>query len=139
MDRQPDRVFAPGKWEFGADVETSFTSLLKVTDGPHVVLDGVFDRPRQSRCEIIGSTGTICMGSPFLSGVEAEVLLSNEVGRDSLRLPPQDLFQLQFEHFSACVMSGAEQAIPTAETLRTARVQAALPQVRHYFDSFRLF
>ncbi len=126
IGRQPDRVFAAGNRDFGADVETSFTAVLDMAGGLHVALDGGFDRPRQGRCEIVGSTGTISIASPFFSGVEAEILLANDVSPDCRRLPAEDLFQLQFEHFSACALTGIEPAISAAETLRTARVQAAL-------------
>lgn len=126
MGRQPNRAFAVGSREYGADVETGFTAVLEVPGGPHVALDGGFDRPRQGRCEIVGSAGSILIASPFFSAVEAEVLLAIDTSPECCRLPPEDLFQLQFEHFSACALTGAEPAISADETLRTARVLAAL-------------
>ena len=53
-------------------------------------------------------------------------MLFRSVSPDYRRLPAEDLFQLQFEHFSACVLTGSEPAVSADETLRTARVLAAL-------------
>ncbi len=123
---EPIRVFASGFHGLGASVETNHVAILDFPDGLQVILDGAFDRPRHNRCEIVGQTGVITVASPFITVAEASVRLQGGPQEEDQTFPMVDPFQLEFEHFSACVLHHEPPAITPSDTVGNARVLAAL-------------
>jgi D-xylose 1-dehydrogenase (NADP+, D-xylono-1,5-lactone-forming) len=123
---EPCRVFASGRRGFEADVETNFAAILQYASGMRAILDGGLDCPRHNRCEIVGEGGTITITSPFIAVEGAAVRLWTPTSDEARTFPLVDLFQIQFEHFSALVLGSGTPAISADETVGNARVLAAL-------------
>lgn len=123
---EPIRVFASGTRGMGSDVETDFVAILEFPAGVRVVLDGAFDRPRYNRCEIVGQSGAITIASPFIPVAMATVSVQAEAGEEGRTFPLVDPFQLEFEHFSACVLNHQAPVISPGDTVGNARVLRAL-------------
>jgi predicted dehydrogenase len=126
IGEEPSRVFASGNHGLEADVETSFTAILEYRSGICAMLDGGFDRPRHNFCEIVGESGAILITSPFIPVEGTAVQLRTATGEEKQTFPLIDPFQLQFEHFSACILGGGTPAISAADSVGNARILAAL-------------
>lgn len=125
LSAEPTRVFATGNRGLGADVETDFVAILELPEGRRALLDGAFDQPRQNSCEIVGQGGVIQITSPFLP-LESAVRVQVSGQHVEQAFPAVDLFQLELEHFSSCVLDSKPPAIPGKDTVANTRILEAL-------------
>jgi xylose dehydrogenase (NAD/NADP) len=126
MGRLPERVYCSGHARDRAEVETGFAAVLTFADGVEALLDGGFDRARQSRGEVVGTRGVVSVDPLFMPGV-AQLRMLPTLGKPSEQsFPETDPFKAEFAYFSRCLLTGASPAIEPAHTRSTARVLEAL-------------
>jgi predicted dehydrogenase len=107
FDHDPIAVTAIAKYvESGADIATS--GVIDFGDGKHARFDVSFECSRQSTYELIGTKGIVtCHAAWQLPGDVPVISWSTEDGRSGVeRMPPANHFNLEIEHFSACVLHG---------------------------------
>ncbi len=126
VGRVPRKVFCVGNRANDGEVETDFAAVLEFPGGVHAVLDGAFDRPRESPCQVIGEHGRVTVDSAFLSGSTKLVHTDANGGETLTSFEAVDHFELQFAHFSRSILTGTMPRISAEETLRNARVLAGL-------------
>ncbi|MBW8874751.1 MAG: Gfo/Idh/MocA family oxidoreductase [Acidobacteria bacterium] len=126
LNARPARVFATGSRGLGVDVETDFAAILEFPEGRRALLDGAFDQPRQNSCDVVGQSGVIQITSPFLPVESAAVRVHTAGQPVEQTFPAIDLFQMELEHFSSCVLDSRAPAITGEDTVANAEVLAAL-------------
>jgi len=126
MGKLPERVYCSGYARDGAEVETGFAALLSFADGVEALLDGGFDRARQSSGEVIGTHGIVSVDPLFMTGVARLVTMSAGGQPKERWFSDTDPFEAEFAHFSHCVLTGSTPAIKPLQTRGTARVLEAL-------------
>jgi predicted dehydrogenase len=122
---EPLRVFATGARGADDGVEVSFVAVLEFPGGVRAIVDGGFDRPRHNVCEIVGAAGSIVMTSPFVPAAAVVRVTSVDMAEER-SFSPLDTFQLEFEHFSSCVLDNQPLAVDPENAVANARVLAAL-------------
>lgn len=112
FDEEPVAVTAMANYvESGADSATS--GIIDFGAGKYAHFDFSFERARRCEYEIIGTAGGIkCHTVWQLPGDVPVISWWNEDGRQcEERLPPDNHFRLEIEHFGACVLNGREPAL----------------------------
>lgn len=107
FDHDPVAVTAIAKYvPSGADIATS--GIIDFGNGKHARFDVSFECSRQSTYELIGTKGIVtCHAAWQLPGDIPVISWSTEDGRSGVeRMPPANHFNLEIEHFSACVLHG---------------------------------
>ena len=123
---EPSKVYCVGNHGGDGEVETDFAAVLEFPGGVHALLNGAFDQPRQSWCEVVGSLGRVSTDSVFPSDTTQVVHTDSAGKRTATSFDKIDQFELQFEHFSRCIVSGSKPAISAEETVGNAAVLDAL-------------
>jgi xylose dehydrogenase (NAD/NADP) len=112
FDENPVAVTAMAKYvESGADITTS--GIIDFGAGKYAHFDFSFERARRCEYEIIGTKGGIkCHTVWQLPGDVPVISWWTEDGRQcEERLPADNHFRLEIEHFSACVLNGNEPTL----------------------------
>jgi xylose dehydrogenase (NAD/NADP) len=112
FDEAPVAVTAMSKYvERGADITTS--GIIDFGAGKYAHFDFSFERARRCEYEIIGTKGGIkCRTVWQLPGDIPVISWWTEDGRlCEERLPADNHFRLEIEHFSACVLNGNEPSL----------------------------
>lgn len=114
--------------ETGADIVTS--GVLDFGAGRFGHFDISFERARRSEYEIIGTQGGVkCHAAWQLPGDVPVISWWTEDGRQcEERLPPANHFNLEIEHFSACVLSGKPPRLSLADAKANCRAINAVLQ-----------
>ncbi len=109
FDRNPVAVTAMANYvESGADIATS--GIIDFGEGKFAHFDFSFERARRCEYEVIGTKGGIkCHTVWQLPGDVPVISWWTEDGRQcEERLPADNHFRLEIEHFSDCVLTGAQ-------------------------------
>ena len=112
FDENPVAVTAMAKYvESGADITTS--GIIDFGAAKYAHFDFSFERARRCEYEIIGTKGGIkCHTVWQLPGDVPVISWWTEDGRQcEERLPADNHFRLEIEHFSACVLNGNEPTL----------------------------
>lgn len=114
--------------ESGADAVTS--GVLDFGAGRFGHFDISFERARRSEYEIIGTKGGVkCHAAWQLPGDVPVLSWWTEDGRQcEERLPPANHFNLEIEHFSACVLEGRAPLLSLDDARANCRAIAAVLQ-----------
>jgi D-xylose 1-dehydrogenase (NADP+, D-xylono-1,5-lactone-forming) len=112
----------------GADITTS--GVIDYGDGKFAHFDFSFERARRCEYEIIGTKGGIkCHVVWQLPGDVPVISWWTEAGQQcEERLPPQNHFRLEIEHFSRCVLSGEQPLLSLDDAKANCRVIVAALQ-----------
>lgn len=110
-------------------VETATNAILDYGDGRFGLIDSCFELPPRQIAEIIGEQGTITIPVPFTPGtIEAVVFVTKNGQMNEQHFDRVDQYQLEVEHFAACVRSGQEPAFRLSETLENLATIEAIYQ-----------
>jgi xylose dehydrogenase (NAD/NADP) len=112
FNEAPIAVTAMAKYvESGADITTS--GIIDFSAGKYAHFDFSFERARRCEYEIIGTKGGIkCHTVWQLPGDVPVISWWTEDGRHcEERLPSDNHFRLEIEHFSNCVLTGNEPSL----------------------------
>ena len=129
FDNDPVAVTAVAKYvESGADVATS--GVLDFGDGKHARFDVSFECSRQSTYVLIGTKGIVtCEAAWQLPGDVPVISWSTEDGRSGVeRMPAANHFNLEIEHFSACVLGDKAPLLTFADAKTNCRIIVAALQ-----------
>ncbi len=129
FDQPPVAVTAISKYvESGADIATS--GIIDFGDGKFAHFDFSFERARRSEYEIIGTKGGIkCHTVWQLPGDIPVISWWTESGQQcEERLPADNHFRLEIEHFSDCVLNGAEPKLSLEDAKANCKVIVAALQ-----------
>jgi predicted dehydrogenase len=121
FEASPVRAVALVSEPAGAEVELGVTAALDFGEGRRAVIDCSFELPWRQFAEVIGDRGRISIPLPFTPGkVEAAVRLHEGSDTWERRFAAVDQYQLQVEHFGACIQRGEAPAISRVDSLAQA-------------------
>jgi D-xylose 1-dehydrogenase (NADP+, D-xylono-1,5-lactone-forming) len=129
FDEAPVAVIAMSKYvESGADITTS--GIIDFGAGKYAHFDFSFDRARRCEYEIIGTKGGIkCHTVWQLPGDVPVISWWTEDGRQcEERLPADNHFRLEIEHFSSCVLNGNEPSLSLDDAIANCQIVVAALQ-----------
>ena len=129
FDENPVAVTAMAKYvESGADITTS--GIIDFGAGKYAHFDFSFERARRCEYEIIGTNGGIkCHTVWQLPGDVPVISWWTEDGRQcEERLPADNHFRLEIEHFSACVLNGNEPTLSLDDAKANCQIIVAALQ-----------
>lgn len=129
FDENPLAVTAMSRYaESGADVTTS--GIIDFGAGKFAHFDFSFERARRSEYEIIGTKGGIkCHTVWQLPGDVPVISWWTEDGRQcEERLPANNHFRLEIEHFSNCVLTGNKPALSLDDAKANCQIIVAALQ-----------
>lgn len=111
----------------GVDMATN--AVLDFGQGRFGLIDCSFELPSRQIVEIVGEAGTITIPVPFTPGtMEAVVFVTKNGQMSEQKFPRVDQYQLEVEHFAACIRSGHEPALLLSETLENMATIEAIYQ-----------
>lgn len=106
----PLEVMAQGHFE---TVDYSMAGLLHYGPGKQGIFDCSFAMDHRSSMEIVGTKGTITIPTPWRPDKqEVSLILSIGLLREEHRMPIQNPYQLEIEHFRACLQGEVEPLLP---------------------------
>ena len=121
FEAAPTRAVALMTQPAGAEVELGVTAALDFGDDRRAVIDCSFELPWRQFAEVIGDQGRISIALPFTPGkVEAAVRLHEGAETLERRFPAVDQYQLEVEHFGACIQRGETPTITRADSIAQA-------------------
>ena len=129
FDANPVAVTAIAKYvESGADITTS--GIIDFGAGKYAHFDFSFERARRCEYEIIGIKGGIkCHTVWQLPGDVPVISWWTEDGRQcEERLPADNHFRLEIEHFSSCVLNGNEPTLSLDDAKANCQIIVAALQ-----------
>ncbi len=129
FDSSPVSVTAVAKYvESGADITTS--GIIDFGDGKFAHFDFSFERSRRCEYEIIGTKGGIkCHTVWQLPGDVPVISWWTEDGQQAEeRLPEQNHFQLEIEHFSNCVLNDQKPLLSLGDARSNCQIIVAALQ-----------
>ena len=129
FDENPVAVTAMAKYvESGADITTS--GIIDFGAGKYAHFDFSFERARRCEYEVIGTKGGIkCHTVWQLPGDVPVISWWTEDGRQcEERLPADNHFRLEIEHFSACVLNGNEPLLSLDDAKANCQIIVAALQ-----------
>lgn len=129
FDGDPVAVTAMAKYvESGADVTTS--GIIDFGAGKYAHFDFSFERARRCEYEIIGTKGGIkCHTVWQLPGDVPGISWWTEDGRQcEERLPADNHFRLEIEHFSGCVLDGTQPLLSLEDARANCQIIVAALQ-----------
>ena len=127
FDRAPVAVTAVSKQvESGADIACS--GILDFGDGKFAHIDFSFERARRCEYELIGTKGGLkCHTVWQLPGDVPVISWWTESGQQcEERLPPQNHFRLEIEHFNDCILNGTEPLLSLDDAKTNCRTIVAV-------------
>ena len=129
FDQTPVAVTAMSRYvESGADITTS--GIIDFGEGKYAHFDFSFERARRCEYEIIGTKGGIkCHTVWQLPGDVPVISWWTEDGRQcEERLPADNHFRLEIEHFSDCVLNGNAPALSLEDAKSNCQIIVAALQ-----------
>jgi predicted dehydrogenase len=127
---EPATAFAVGEIDPEYGVDMSAGAILEFPKGLALFVCG-FNLPFRAHLEIVGETGTVSIPKPWRPEAEAVLTINGE----SHRLPPENQYVNQFEHFSQCILNGTRPAWTPDDAVRQ---MAALDAVLRSIQSRRI-
>jgi xylose dehydrogenase (NAD/NADP) len=129
FEQTPVAVTAMSRYvESGADITTS--GIIDFGEGKYAHFDFSFERARRSEYEVTGTKGGIkCHTVWQLPGDVPVISWWTEDGRQcEERLPADNHFRLEIEHFSDCVLNGNAPALSLEDAKANCQVIVAALQ-----------
>jgi predicted dehydrogenase len=122
--REPGRV-AGFERRGPTGIDLSFFGELDFGD-VHAQFDCGFTAPLRTHLEIVGTEGAIAVRAPWKPGLEEEVTLTRDRGRETIAVPGQVLYVGQVDDFADVVQYGRPPRIPLEDSRATVAVIGAL-------------
>ncbi len=121
FEAEPFRVLARGEVdaEYGVDMRAS--ALMEFPEG-RALIDCAFDLPYRGETEIVGEKGIIFLPKSWQPDPESVIVIN---GRQE-KLPPENHYVKQFEHFSHCVANGHRLEYGADDAVKQMRVVDAV-------------
>ena len=127
MGGEPVAAYARLTSSPNVDVDTSCVAVLEFDDDRSGLIDASFSMFRRHRYEVVGSLGMIDVPDAFVPGGSTTVRVITQSGVARVEsFEPVDQCQLEVEHFSECVRSGADPFIRPSDSCSNARALDAL-------------
>ncbi len=103
--QEPILAYAQGNFdpEFGVDMRMA--GVLEFPTG-RALIDCAFDQPYRTEMELVGESGTIRIPRSWLPDPEASLTIKDKTER----LPLENQYVDEFEHFSQCILNGTTPA-----------------------------
>ena len=101
FDAEPTRVFARGSIDARYQVDMAMNGIVEFPSGT-ALIDCSFSLPYRTEVEVVGEKGRIFIPKPWLPDPEAVI----EVNGKQEKLPPENQYIKQFDHFSKCILGG---------------------------------
>ncbi len=117
FEDEPAVVYACGEIDAEYRVDMRMSGVLEFAKGPALV-DCAFNLPFRTHLEIVGEFGTILMPKPWQPDPEATLILNGE----ALKLPEENQYVKQFEHFSRCLIDGTPPRFGAEDAVRQMSV-----------------
>jgi D-xylose 1-dehydrogenase (NADP+, D-xylono-1,5-lactone-forming) len=110
-------------------VELATNALLDFGNGGFALIDSSFELPPRQMAEIMGESGTITIPVPFTPGnSEVTVFVTKDGKMTERSFARTDQYQLEVEHFAACILTQREPALRISETLENMATLEAIYQ-----------
>ncbi len=110
----PLKVKATGVYRPDApDIDLSMCGILEYSGGRLAVFDSSFAMARRQWVEIVGTEGVIFIDRPWRPDrAEVSIVIQQGSVREEIAFPASNPYQLEIEHFSACIRTGQEPLMP---------------------------
>lgn len=120
---EPTEVFAVAHIGPESGVDEMVVGTLIFPEGVVAQFDCSFRSAGRAFCEVVGSEGKIDIPSPWVPGSKPGTLTVTK-GRTSetIEVGVADSYQLEAEHFGACLIEGTPLFLPPEEGLKNMRV-----------------
>ncbi len=129
LRQEPKRAFAMARF---SDVDDTLTGLLEFPGGAIAQVTSSIESHERAHAEIIGTTGTIFLESPWFPG--EELLLVRGGGASTperVPCPPGDGYQLEVADFARAVRAGTAPRWPIDDAVaNVAALEALLESAR---------
>jgi xylose dehydrogenase (NAD/NADP) len=126
FEDEPSHAYACGRIDAQHRVDMHMSGVLEFPNGS-ALIDCAFDLPYRTHLEIVGESGTIVMPKPWQPDAESTIIVNDR----PLRLPAQNQYVRQFEHFSRCLIEGTAPHFGPDDAVRQMGViDAVLRAVR---------
>ncbi|HEU5139237.1 MAG TPA: Gfo/Idh/MocA family oxidoreductase [Bacillales bacterium] len=127
LGEEPSRVYAQAHLDADFDhVDMTTTGMLSFEKDVQLLFDCSFESFPQENYQVIGEKGSIEVVRPFRPDKnedgKAHIYITSEDGTTREEPIPGDAYTLQVEHFSQCVLDGAEPSYSGVQTIRNMRV-----------------
>ncbi len=110
-------------------IDMATNAVLDFGDGRFGLIDSSFELTGRQSAEIIGELGTITIPVPFVPGIrEMTVFVTKNGQMNEQTFPAIDQYQLEVEHFAACIRSQEEPVRRLSETLENMATIEAIYQ-----------
>lgn len=130
----PQSVAAQVNIPEGSEVERTVGAVLDFGDGRVGMIDCSFDLPWHQFAEVVGDAGRLILPHPYTPQRDRETFARIERGNEAIehRFAPADHYQLEVEHFAACLRSGQPLYLPPEDALEQAEAVAAIYHAANY-------
>jgi xylose dehydrogenase (NAD/NADP) len=124
---EPLEVFG---WQQTASsgVDDTFAGLLRFADDVVCAFDAGFRSPFRTEIEIVGTTGTIKIPTPFKPGLEASFQLTRDGNAQTIAVDGQELYLGEVEDIADAVLNGIPPRVSLADSRANIATIAALLQ-----------
>ncbi len=126
---EPTAAYALGATGGEQGVDMQVAGVLEFSQG-QALIDCSFRLPYRTHLEIVGESGMITIPKPWLPDTEASLTINN----NTETLPAESQYVAEFEHFSGCVIKGAEPLYGPDDAVRQMKV---IDAVRRSLESGR--
>ena len=117
FEDEPTTAYASGEIDPEFNVDTRVAGLLEFPQG-RALMDCSFSLPSRSDLEIVGESGVISIPRPWLPDPAAVICINGK----SERLPVEDQYVNEFEHFSQCLLKGTSPHYGPEDAILQMRV-----------------
>lgn len=124
---EPVLAYAQGTFDPEYGVDMRMVGILEFPRG-RALIDCAFDLPYRTELEIVGESGAIRIPRSWLPDTEATLTINNVTER----LPAENQYIAEFEHFSQCILSECPPAYSPDDAVRQMMV---IDAVRHSMKS----
>jgi predicted dehydrogenase len=117
---EPILAYARGTFDPEYGVDMRMAGVLEFPAG-RALIDCAFDQPYRTEMELVGESGTIRIPRSWLPDPEASLTIKDKTER----LPLENQYVDEFEHFSQCILTGTTPAYgPEDAVLQMTAVDA---------------
>jgi predicted dehydrogenase len=92
----------------------------------HAQFDSSFVIPFHSFMEIVGSTGTLSIPTPFKPGVNEQIFLTRDQKTETIKMKGQELYLGEVEDMADAILLGRESLISLQDSRANVAVIVAL-------------
>lgn len=125
LGAEPKEVF--GWARIGVSgVDEVFTGLMRFNSGPLAQFESGFRSPYRVRMEIVGSTGSLMVPSPFKPGKDNTIVIDRGDKLEKVKMPGQELYLGEVEDMADAVLDGKPPRISLEDSRANVKVLAAL-------------